>query len=167
MAWQPTQDSRLENPRDRGAWWATVHGVTKSRTRLKRFRARMHTRINRCLLSTDGAVGHGTGSGTRVSTAPSHRHFQARGPWVLIPQIYSTPSTARALGQALSCETWLPWHVGLRRRSSNIQAGRCWGDHGRWAALGAWATPLPPAVVHIHSERHSCEVWRKAHLCEG
>ena len=23
-------------PRTRGAWWATVHGVTKSRTRLKR-----------------------------------------------------------------------------------------------------------------------------------
>ena len=30
----PLQDSRLENPRDRGAWWATVHGVAKSRTRL-------------------------------------------------------------------------------------------------------------------------------------
>ena len=26
-----------ENPRDRGAWWATVHGVTKSRTRLSNF----------------------------------------------------------------------------------------------------------------------------------
>ena len=24
------QDSCLENPLDRGAWWATVHGVTKS-----------------------------------------------------------------------------------------------------------------------------------------
>ena len=29
------QYSCLENPMDRGAWWATVHGVTKSRTRLK------------------------------------------------------------------------------------------------------------------------------------
>ena len=26
----------LENPMDRGAWRATVHGVTKSQTRLKR-----------------------------------------------------------------------------------------------------------------------------------
>ena len=24
----------LENPMDRGAWWATVHGVTKSQTQL-------------------------------------------------------------------------------------------------------------------------------------
>ena len=26
------QYSRLENSRDRGAWWATAHGVTKSQT---------------------------------------------------------------------------------------------------------------------------------------
>ena len=31
----PLQYSRLENPMDRGAWRATVHGVTKSQTQLK------------------------------------------------------------------------------------------------------------------------------------
>ena len=31
----PLQYSCLENPMDRGAWRATVHGVTKSRTRLR------------------------------------------------------------------------------------------------------------------------------------
>ena len=31
----PLQYSCLESPMDRGAWWATVHGVAKSRTRLK------------------------------------------------------------------------------------------------------------------------------------
>ena len=30
----PFQYSCLGNPTDRGAWWATVHGVAKSRTRL-------------------------------------------------------------------------------------------------------------------------------------
>ena len=30
----PLQYFHLENPMDRGAWWATVHGVTKSRTQL-------------------------------------------------------------------------------------------------------------------------------------
>ena len=30
----PLQYSRLENPMGRGAWWATVHGVTESWTRL-------------------------------------------------------------------------------------------------------------------------------------
>ena len=31
----PLQCSCLENPRGRGAWWAAVHGVAQSRTRLK------------------------------------------------------------------------------------------------------------------------------------
>ena len=30
----PLQYSCLENPRDRGAWWSSVHRVTKSQTRL-------------------------------------------------------------------------------------------------------------------------------------
>ena len=30
----PLQYSWLENPMDRGAWWATVHGVTESQTQL-------------------------------------------------------------------------------------------------------------------------------------
>ena len=30
----PLQYSCLENPVDRRAWWATVHGVAKSQTRL-------------------------------------------------------------------------------------------------------------------------------------
>ena len=30
----PLQYSCLGNPMDRGAWWATVHGVTKSWTQL-------------------------------------------------------------------------------------------------------------------------------------
>jgi len=30
----PLQYFCLENPMDRGTWWAAVHGVTKSQTRL-------------------------------------------------------------------------------------------------------------------------------------
>ena len=33
----PLQYSCLENPMDRGAWWATVHGFTKRQTRLSDF----------------------------------------------------------------------------------------------------------------------------------
>ena len=32
----PLQYSCLENPLDRGAWWAAVHGATKSQTRLSK-----------------------------------------------------------------------------------------------------------------------------------
>ena len=43
----PLQYSCLENPMDRGAWKATVHGVTKSWTRRKRLsmHAHMHTKL--------------------------------------------------------------------------------------------------------------------------
>ena len=34
----PLQFSGLGNPMDRGAWWAMVHGVAKSQTRLKQLR---------------------------------------------------------------------------------------------------------------------------------
>ena len=32
----PLQCSCLENPRDRGAWWAAVYGIAQNRTQLKR-----------------------------------------------------------------------------------------------------------------------------------
>ena len=38
----PLQYSCLENPVDGGAWWAAVHEVTKSRTRLSNFTFHFH-----------------------------------------------------------------------------------------------------------------------------
>src|SRR5574341_215032 len=38
----PLQCSCLENPRDGGTWWAAVHGVAQSRTRLKRLSSSMY-----------------------------------------------------------------------------------------------------------------------------
>ena len=38
----PLQYSCLENPMDGGAWWATVHGIAKSRTRLSDFTLPFH-----------------------------------------------------------------------------------------------------------------------------
>ena len=47
----PLQYCCLENPMDRGAWWATVHRVAKSQTRLKRLG--MHT----CKVKLNNASG--------------------------------------------------------------------------------------------------------------
>ena len=38
----PLQYSRLENPMDGGAWWAAVHGIAKSQTRLSDFTFTFH-----------------------------------------------------------------------------------------------------------------------------
>ena len=39
---KPFQYSCLENPMDGGAWWAAVHGVATSRTRLSNFTFTFH-----------------------------------------------------------------------------------------------------------------------------
>ena len=47
----PLRYSCLENPRDGGAWWAAIHGVSQSQTRLKRLsklsnKAKHHSPVN-------------------------------------------------------------------------------------------------------------------------
>ena len=50
----PLQYSCLENPVDGGAWWAAIHRVAQSRTRLKR-------------LSTHACIGEGNGNPLQYS----------------------------------------------------------------------------------------------------
>ena len=45
----PRRYSCLENPMDRGAWWATVHRVVKSQTRLKRLSMHLCKTLHSCL----------------------------------------------------------------------------------------------------------------------
>ena len=52
----PVQYSCLENPMDRGAWRATVHGVTKSRTQLTLSLSLTHTYTH---THTEERVGEG------------------------------------------------------------------------------------------------------------
>ena len=42
----PLQYSCLENPRDKGAWWAAVYGVAQSQTRLKRLSRNSSSRVS-------------------------------------------------------------------------------------------------------------------------
>ena len=52
----PLQYSFLENPMDGGAWWATVHRVTKSWKRLSNFTVGGGD-VSDCLLSTKVSLG--------------------------------------------------------------------------------------------------------------
>ena len=44
--WHPTPVLCLENPMDRGAWWAEVHGVNRSQTRLSDFTLFFHFHVS-------------------------------------------------------------------------------------------------------------------------
>ena len=61
----PPQCSCLESPVDRGAWWAAVHGVAQSQTRLKR-------------LSMHACLGEGNGNPLQRSCLES---LVDRGAW--------------------------------------------------------------------------------------
>ena len=54
----PLQYSCLENPMDRGAWWAAVHGVAKSRTRLSDFTFIFHFHALEKEMATHSSVLH-------------------------------------------------------------------------------------------------------------
>ena len=52
----PLQHSCLENPMERGAWWATVHGVAKGRTRLSDFTFTFHFHALETEMATHASV---------------------------------------------------------------------------------------------------------------
>ena len=64
----PLQYSCLENPIDRGAWWATVYGVTKSQTRLSTFSTTIN--IFRVMIFTDNTSKFTLRKNTHI------KHFQ-------------------------------------------------------------------------------------------
>ena len=73
----PLQYSCLENPMDGGAWWATVHGVAKSRTRLSDFTFTFHFRALEKEMATHSSVLAwripGTGEPGGLPSMGSHR----------------------------------------------------------------------------------------------
>ena len=73
----PLQYSCLENPMDRGAWWATVHGVVKSQTWLSDFTFTFHFHALEKEMATHSSVLAwripGTGEPGGLSSMRSHR----------------------------------------------------------------------------------------------
>ena len=73
----PLQYSCLENPMDRGAWGAAVHGVAKSRTRLSNFTLTFHFHALEKEMATHSSVLAwripGTGEPGGLPTVGSHR----------------------------------------------------------------------------------------------
>ena len=73
----PLQHSCLENPMDGGAWWAAVHGVTKSRTGLSDFTFTFHFHALEKEMATHSSVLAwgilGTGEPGGLPSMGSHR----------------------------------------------------------------------------------------------
>ena len=76
-SWHPLQHSCLENPMDRGACWAAVHGVAQSRTRLSDFTFTFHFHTLEEEMATHSSVLAwripGTGEPGGLPSMGSHR----------------------------------------------------------------------------------------------
>ena len=91
----PLQYSCLENPRVRGAWWAAVHGVAQSWTRLKR-------------LSMNACIGEGNGSPLQCSCLENPR---VRGAWWAA--VYGVTQSRTRLKRLSSSSSisWTCWEI--------------------------------------------------------
>ena len=99
----PLQHSCLENPMDRGAWWAAVHGVAKSRTRLSDFTFTFHFHALEKAMATHSSVLAwripGTGEPGGLPSMGSHR---VRHDWSDLAAV-ATHSLAK------DCKDWWTW----------------------------------------------------------
>ena len=122
----PLQYFCLENPMDRGAWWATVHRVTKSQSQLKWLDT--HARMYSWLLSW--CVSQNPALGSLDVEAPS------RAPCYLKVNSGVVHST---------CDDFVPLasqpaHMSLPSSTSSPQPGP-WGEH-MWTINMSWAHQL-------------------------
>ena len=97
----PLQYSCLENSTDGGAWWATVHGVTKSRTRLSDF-----TSLHFCMFwQLCGGV-----DGDLLQEGLCHTQVCCtQGPCPCGSPLLTRTSTGDTQTQVLSQSLWGPW----------------------------------------------------------
>ena len=130
----PLQYSCLENPTDRGAWWAAVHGVTKSRTQLSNFTFTFHFYTLEKEMATHSSVLAwripGTGEPGRLPSMGSHSQTQLRR---------LSSSSSRVSAQGFS------GGVGVKNPPANA------GDMGSIPGLGRF-----PAETNGNPLQYSC-----------
>ena len=101
----PLQYSCLENPMDRGAWWAAVHGVARSRTRLS-FWLHFHFSLS--------CIGEGNGNPLQCSRLENPRD---RGAWWAA--VYGVAQSRTQL-KWLSSSSFLKPKLESFRKSFNV-----------------------------------------------
>ena len=77
----PLQYSCLENPMDGGAWWAPVHGITKSRTRLSNYTHSITLQYCSGFCHTCTWISHGCTCVPILNPSPTSLPISSHQPW--------------------------------------------------------------------------------------
>ena len=111
------QCSCLENPRDRGAWWAAVYGVAQSWTRLKRLSSSSSglsgSMWNLCCAMWDLCSAWALPRGSTLLSSCGERAQLSHGMWNLSPPAGIEPTSPALEGEFLTTRppgkspTWL------------------------------------------------------------
>ena len=131
----PLRYSCLKNPMDRGAWWATVHGVANSQIRLSDFTFTFHFHALEKEVASHSSVLAwripGTGEPCGLPSMGSHR---VRHDWRDL-------AAAAAAISFLRC--FLPTSLLLFKIVNNISPGQC-RTYRLWFSNNVWYIRPPP-----------------------
>ena len=107
----PLQGSCLENPRDRGAWWAAVHGVAKSQARLSDF----HFSLS--------CIGEGNGNPLQCSCLENPRDGGAW--WAAISGVAQSRTRLKWLSSSSILVHWSQRVIGRKARGLQKEEIAC------------------------------------------
>ena len=108
----PLQCSRLENPRDGGAWWAAVYGVAQSRTRLKRLSSSSSSSSTVYSFPSAIVIYCWVTDYNTLRDLLQHTFIASQFLWVEFGHGFTEPSTAESLTRLQSgCQQGLGSHL--------------------------------------------------------
>ena len=111
----PLQCSCLENPRDGGAWWAAVCGVTQSPTRLKRQQQQQQQRLPEPVKCSTTPVSSWTSDHSHVDVqSPQGAPSCLSGPLAMPTHSFTVPAEALRCSNKLEvifCFTSSRWFL--------------------------------------------------------
>ena len=160
----PLQYSCLENPMDGGAWWAAVHGLAKSRTRLSDFTFTFHFHTLEKEMATHSSVLAwripGMGEPRGLLSMGSHRVGHDWSDLVLVVVVYVCVCVCEHVKTSSVVIKTLPANAGdFRDTGSTPGSGRSPGERNgyplQYSCLentmdrGAWWV-IVHKVAHSH-----------------
>ena len=158
----PLQYSCLENPMDRGAWWAAVHGVARSRTLLNDLTSTFPFHAREKEMATHSSVLAWRIPGTGEPRGlPSLGSYRVGHDWsdLAAATVFPGASQGGASGKEPSCQCRRCYRHGFNPHVRKIPWKRAWQPNPVFLPRGILWTEKPDRLQSIASLRVGHD-WR-------